>query len=394
MNSVIRQLQGEEMLEAQYNLGQYAFHASPPFQDKEEWLSYARTRRDVTSFGAVEEGQAVSVAAGTAMTQNIRGKLYPATGIWGVATHPSARRKGYCRQALTRLLEAERESGKVFTNLYPFRESFYERLGYVTYPQIRLVRFSPQALAPLLKLDLEGEVVLTQTGDAFDTYRQFIAELRLRRHGMAFFDHADPGNAKRNPQWLALARVNGSVEGLMLYSLQGAHIADFTLRASRFYNLTSRARYLLLNWIARHVDQAGTAELRLAADEMPETWLSDLRVQSATEEMPAPMGRVLDVARMGGMPVGQGAFSARVIDPTCPWNQAAWRFESQAGCLQVSQSSTADCELTIQGLSALVAGTHDPHDFAVRGWGQPDEAASAAMQALFPRLTPFLHEVF
>jgi hypothetical protein len=53
-----------------------------------------------------------------------------------------------------------------------------------------------------------------------------------------------------------------------------------------------------------------------------------------------------------------------------------------------------DCELSIQGLSALVYGTQDPGDFAVRGWGDPSPEVQAAMRTLFPPATPHLHELF
>lgn len=198
MNIAIQQLQGDEMLEAVFALGQYSFHPSPPFQDKEEWLAAARQRRGVTCFGTLEESRPMAVAASTSMTQNIRGRLYPAAGVWGVSTHPSARRKGYCRQTLARLLAAEREAGKVFSSLYPFRESFYQRLGYVTYPQTKIARFSPQALAPLLRLDLEGEVEFKLISEAYETYRAFLVEILPQRHGMSLFEFGDLAPAARN----------------------------------------------------------------------------------------------------------------------------------------------------------------------------------------------------
>jgi hypothetical protein len=71
-----------------------------------------------------------------------------------------------------------------------------------------------------------------------------------------------------------------------------------------------------------------------------------------------------------------------------------WRFESVAGELRVSRSSTAECELTIQGLTALIFGTHDPQDFILRGWGNPITEIQTVMRAMFPAQMPFLHENF
>ena len=136
MNVTLRHLQGDELLEALFSLTAYAFHSSPPQSGKEEWLERVRGRRGMTCFAVFEDEIPVSIAVSTPMTQNLRGKLYPVSGVWGVATAPSARRKGYCKQTMAAVLSAERDSGKVFSNLYPSRESFYERL----------IRFCPNPL--------------------------------------------------------------------------------------------------------------------------------------------------------------------------------------------------------------------------------------------------------
>ena len=67
----IRPLQGEELLDVLYNLGMYAFRASPPFQDKEEWAKVARERKGVIYHALFEDGLAVAGVASTAMTQNV-----------------------------------------------------------------------------------------------------------------------------------------------------------------------------------------------------------------------------------------------------------------------------------------------------------------------------------
>jgi predicted acetyltransferase len=401
MNMTIRQTQGEEMLNSLYELNKYSLHPSPPFMDKEEWMGRVRERKGVTCYTVFEDSTPVANVVSTAMTQNMRGKLFPASGVWGVSTHPSVRRKGYCRQAMASLLAAERESGKVFSNLYPFRESFYERLGYVGYPLTKIAKIAPSDLAPLLKLELGSEIELKLIGEGFDEYREYLAKMRLQRHGMAFFDIGDRAAANRNYQWMAFARFDGKIEGLMMYRLEGEEVGKFKFTAYRFYYRSSRARYLMLNWIARHVDQADRAELWLAPDEYPETWLSDLQVKGEVAIRPA-MCRVLDVEKMGGMSVGKGGFAAKIIDPLCPWNEGVWHFGEHDGKLKVSKASIPDCEMTIQGLGALVTGTRDAEDLALRWssaepaqrWSNAEPALQSIQRDLFPRMTPYLHENF
>ena len=139
----IRQVTGEEMLAAMYPLTNYAFHSSPPLPNQEEWNEIVRQRQGVTCCAAFDGDTPVGCAESTAMTQNVRDALLGMGGVWGVATHPRARRRGICRQVLSRLLASMRDSGQVLSGLYPFRESFYERLGYVSFPQLRKATFSP-----------------------------------------------------------------------------------------------------------------------------------------------------------------------------------------------------------------------------------------------------------
>jgi len=386
-------LQGQAMLDALFSLDQYSLHASPPFQDKEEWMAMVRERKGVTCHAVLEDDMPLSIAASTAMTQNMRGQLYPASGIWGVATFPAARRKGYCRQTIASLLAAERTSGKVFSNLYPFRESFYENMGYVSFPLAKIAKFAPPALAPLLNLETGGEIDLHPIGASYDLYREYLTEMRLYTHGMAIFDFGDQASANRNTLWLAQAWFGDALEGLLLYRIQGDEPTKFNFVGMRFYYQTSRARYLLLNWIARHIDQADRAELWLAPTEYPETWLADIQPNMESPAR-AGMSRVLDVEKIGGMQVGEGRFTARIVDPLCPWNEGIWQFESHAGVLQVAKGSSTDCELTIQGLTGLVAGTLDPQDLPLRGWGNPSPAVQAIQRAIFPHVIPHMHEVF
>jgi predicted acetyltransferase len=403
----IRQVQGDEMLDAMYPAASYAFEASPPLPDLDEWkamiLGYIGQVEGVTCFAAYEDDDPVACAASTAMTQNVRGALLGMGGVWGVATLPAARRKGYCRRLIGRLLDADHRSRRPLSVLYPFRESFYQRMGYVTLPQVPKARFKPSALAPLLKLDLAGEVDLMGIDAGYEVYRDYLRQIQPEIHGLALSDLGNKAGAEKNRSWVALATVDDRPVGLMLYELRGAGDHKVALRVSRFYYSTSQGRYLLLRWIARHIDQAQEVEMWLAPFEVPETWLADMGVTVETEGW-APMGRVADVAQLDdcGVRTGPGRFSARITDSLCPWNEGAWRFETVDGGLHVATvqpddaggARRVDCDLTIQALTTLVYGTHDPGDFVYRGWGDPSPRLQATLREMFPRKLPHVHERF
>jgi predicted acetyltransferase len=390
----IRRMPNEEMLEVLFPLSSYAFHSSPPFRDEQEWRERVRRREGVTYFALFEDEVPVGSVASTAMTQQVRGKVFGSGAIWGVVTHPAARRKGYCRRLMAQAMAADREAGRPLSTLYPFRESFYERLGFVTFPLMRKAKFEPAPLGPLLDKDLGGKVQLVLIGDGYDDYRDYLYRLQGRVHGMGVFDKGSKTQAQMDKgSWMAQARVNGELVGLMLYKLEGERPTEQALTAYRFYYDNSQARYLLLQWLARHVDQASEVEMWLPPFEQPETWLSDLKVKIETA-VRAAMGRVVDLAEIGGMQTGPGGFAAEVHDPLCPWNEGLWWFETDGGVLRVSRVTKASCELTIQAVTALVYGTHDPGDFAIRGWGDPPPKIQAAMRTMFPPKVPYIHEFF
>ena len=139
--------------------------------------------------------------------------------------------------------------------------------------------------------------------------------------------------------------------------------------------------------------QAGKVELWLPSYERPNTWLPDIRPKLEPVFV-APMGRVLDVAGIGGMSVGPGSFTARISDPHCPWNDRIWTVIGEGGTLAITPGQEADCNLTIQGLSALVYGVNDPGDFYVRGWGDPSAELQDVMRTMFPLKYPYLHEYY
>jgi len=391
----VRQVDGDEMLDILYWLDNYAFHPTPPFPDREEWKSRMKTRKGTPYYAVFEGDKGVAITACPRFTQNLRGKIYKMCGFADVSTHPAARRKGYSRDLIRYAFEALRNDGDVISSLYPFRESFYERMGYVTFPQSRQAIFKPASMAPLLQDDLGGEVELCLMGEGYDAYHAYVTEMQPGVHGMAMFVDFDGQKeaAQSNRSWLAQAKVDGKVVGLMVYNLKGDEMMNYDLRAVRFYYRTSQGKYLLLAWLARHIDQAGKVEMWLPSYEQPNTWLHDIRPKLEPVFV-APMGRVLDVSKLGGMQTGQGSFRAQNRDPDCPWNDGIWKFGGDSGTLEVTPAQHADFDLSIQGLSALVYGVNDPTDFAIRGWGDPPPETQSTLREIFPPKLPYLHEYY
>jgi len=393
MNKIVREIQGEEMLNIMNWLPAYGLNPTPPLPDEKERREIFENREGATYFACFEDDTPVACAASTRMLQNIRGKIFPMAGIWGVATHPAARRKGYQRDVIRELMTLMHSTNQIFSTLYPFRGSFYERLGYVTFPVPRKSIFDPTVLTQLVKEELVDNVELMLLSDGYDIYRGYLKKLQMRTHGMGIFEYGDKSSAKRRDQWLAVVKIKGKITGVMLYDIKGEFPTKYTLRVTRFYYDNSQTKFTLLAWIAKHIDQANQVELYLPPYEYPETWLSDLRATMEPVFFP-PMGRIITISDIAGMSTAEGSLTVRIRDDQCPWNEGTWKLATTDEGLGVSTGNKAECELSIQGLTALVYGTHDPGDFDYLGWGNPSLSLQSVMREMFPNLVPYLHEMF
>ena len=389
---IIRPVEGDEILDVMYAVGAYAFEASPPLTDRQKWDEEISVLEMSTFRAAFEQGRPVAISASAPLQQNVRGSLVGMAGIWGVASDPAVRRQGLIRRTIAALFEAARDEGRPVSCLYPFRESFYERMGYVMFPRPRVYTFAPGPLAPLLRCDLGGSAERLSMADGHAIYIEYIHRLRERTHGMTVHSDATEANLRnRDHHWVALARVGGEVVGVMLYRVVGVE-GDATLHAPNFYTSNAQGRYLLLEWLARHIDQVKEVELRLPPTEFPETWMADLDLKVRLYD--PPLCRVIDVMGLSGLPAGPGRFAARISDPLCAWNEGDFTFESNGGGLRVTRGGSPTCTLMIHALAGLLYGTHRPDTFAARGWGDPSSETQAAMLSLFPPAIPYLHAHF
>ena len=393
-NLTIRRVQGEELLKFQFPLSDYAFGGTPPLGKIDEAREWLPSFADSIMLVMFADERPIATVLSSPLTQNVRGEIYPLGGVGDVTTVPEERRQGHSRRLLVELFAMLRAEGAVLAGLYPFRASFYERFGFVAFPYVRIVSFSPQTLLPLLRWNLGGQFERMLIADGIVTWCAFTRECQKSIHGMTLFSDRVTTYRQQvmNGHWLVLARFEGEIVGALLYKITGF---KEKMLIPNFLYRDSRGKYLLLEWLARHADQVNEVELHLPAGEQPEVWVDDM---DAKIRLPVihynGMGRILDMAKIGGMQTGPGRFSAKISDPHCPWNEGLYTFETVDGLLQVSPSQTADCELTIQAISALIYGTHDTADFVFRGWGNPSSPVQAIMRTMFPRLQPYMFAIY
>jgi predicted acetyltransferase len=397
MSSVeIKRVTGNDYFTQARAIAGYAFGATPHVRDTSKDEETLKFMEHVRAYVAFVDGEPQATATLFPMVQNVRGKLLSMSGVGGVATMPAARRKGLVRSLFATMYETMREFSEPITTLYPFRESFYERVGYAPMSQSKFVRFPVANLAPLTKLERRGTAEQLSMRDGFDAWREYLERYQTRVHGFALNNIENAAHAKHlDRMWVVLARdPDGTVIGASTFKITGY---TGKLAAETFYYDSGDARLLLLEWFARHVDQVSEIQINLAWDDLPEYWAPDLytRVVNHDEFFTTPMGRVIDITALNGLRVGPGVISVDIVDPQCEWNAGAWTLASDDnGMLSVERGGNAAFALTIQGLSSLVFAGQDPGDFRLRGWGDPDTESQATLRSMFPRAFIRLHEEF
>jgi predicted acetyltransferase len=286
------------------------------------------------------------------------------------------------------------ERGNVVSTLYPFRESFYGRMGYVMLSQIRRWKCRTADLAQLIQRDFPGSVEMSHIRDQWEIFNHYLDERQQAIHGLGLFPQSiRDWQRGMLEQWIVIARdQDGKVIGAMPYRISGFRER---YEVPSFFSSNPLGRYLLLQWAGQHVDQTTEFDVKLAPFERPETWLADLEMRSDPDIWITPLGRVLDVRGLSGIGAGDGEISVRIQDASCAWNNLTVRLTGSGGTLDVTPvSHPAELELTINGLSALVYGTNDPDDFQWRGWGNPTPAQAAILRRMFPIAQPWLYSLF
>ncbi|HTF09903.1 MAG TPA: GNAT family N-acetyltransferase, partial [Asanoa sp.] len=391
----IRRVSGDERLRTSFPLQSYAFDKSPTEQ------AVSAHYRDVLPYHsgnhtliAEENGATVAAVSGIPMRQNVRGSILPMAGVAGVATHPLARRQGYVRALLNRLLEAMRDDGHPVSVLYPFRTSFYARFGYVSLPQHRSATFSPAGLGDLARAALPGDLRWRRIADGYADHRALTQRLMARQHGFSIFPDFRAVSLQNDRKWVITAHVDGQVVGALPYRIDD-HLGE--LSADTLLHTGPHGRALLLSFLARHVDQVDRVKLWLLPGETPELWADDLAVETKTDvRVPgsaAPMARVLSLDGLEGIPAGPAALTVDVVDD--PLLAGRYHLDGTSGALAVERSTApAAATLTAAGLSALVYGVLDPVEIVLRRLGRFPAEAAEALRELFPPQRPYVYAEF
>jgi predicted acetyltransferase len=305
------------------------------------------------------------------LRQWVAGRLLPVTGVGTVAIAPTHRRRRLGAELVIEALRRGRERGDVASALYPFRTSFYQKLGYGAAGTVLQYQIAPESLPD------SDERLRVELMDN-DLRRAEVAELYDR------WARTQNGQLARGERtWIELC--GASDRALVAYRAEDNAIEGYALVVYRadlpprerylevdeIVWLTPRARRALYGWLSSLGDQWQSILLRALPSQRADDRISEPRLPFGAApgwRLWAPgatllygtMFRVLDMrGAWEGRAIGQAptmAVTLHVVDEQLPANSGTWRLALDQGRATIEQvkQQVDDSDMTIRlGMDTL-----------------------------------------
>ncbi|MEF8790012.1 MAG: GNAT family N-acetyltransferase [Haloarculaceae archaeon] len=345
----------------------------------------------------------VAVAGYHDFRARLRGEYHRLGGVTTVATPPEHRRRGYVRDLLGRMLDELRTEGVEFSALWPFKRSFYRRLGWETGSRYIRVEAPPEQLRSAAA-EPAGEFRATEAGE----WARLVPVLEAHDAGRDLhLDRTEAWWRRRifegwgDEPYVYRWEADGEPRAYLTYVIEEDDDREGrTLGVREAAWADHRARRQLWRFLGDHDSQVGT--VRLVAPFDPAFPLLETvdDPSSVTVEVEAGhMIRLNDVA--AGLsslayPSG-GADEVRVgvDDPLVGANDRTFALtveEGRADCLAVE--ADPDVSLGVGRLSQLAVGYRDASAMAATGHLDAPADVIERLDALFPAVPVWLREGF
>jgi predicted acetyltransferase len=313
------------------------------------------------------------------LRQWVAGETIATAGVGTVAIAPTHRKRRLGGELVTQAIRAARERGDVASALYPFRVSFYRKLGYGNAGEAHQFLVGPDALpdsderarVELIDSDVERVEVLAlyrrwargETGQ-LDRSDRMLTQLSTATDRALFAYRAEAGGL----EGYALVHYRADLPPQTRY-----------LEVDELVWTSPAARRGLLGWLSSLGDQWQRILLRARSSDRLGEWIREPRLpwgaapgwglwNGAATLMMGPMFRLLDVERAwrgrSVVPTQPFAVGLRLRDEQISENAGEWTLSLADGRVEVARQLASPLEMTldldISALSRLFIGAISP----------------------------------
>ena len=359
------------------------------------------------------DGQIVSSLVLYPFTAFIRGQRVPVTGIGSVAVSPEQRRRGVGEALLKSMFREMRQTGRALSVLYPFRGSYYRKLGYGTIELAHALAFAPANLPASEEARRARRLMLPDRAAVQELYARvaqqghFALERKPEWWSNRLWDY--PGD------WIVYeGRRRGQIEGYLYYEVDTSNGPfKLALTLSEFVASTPEAHRGLVGHLASLADQVAEVHFAAPADA---AW--PLLFRTPSNLRPGPeIGLLADTGNLGAglmlrvvdvkpalelFPVAPGARGEIVLeveDDAIPQNSRGYLVSARDGRMTVRPEAARAAgarrlpRLTVSAdmLGPLLAGTVAATRAADAGLVRDSDGAAEIVEHWFRARAAFLY---
>jgi predicted acetyltransferase len=325
----------------------------------------------------------------------------PAAGVGSVASAPEARRRGHVNALMRRLADELRAAGTPLCLLFPFKRSFYARMGFATCSERKLYSGAPALFTPFRPGP--GAFAPAGPADIPELDRIYAGALRgrfgpLARDERWWREQVLTGWDGRPRHAFVWRDEQGRGRSYTIFTIEGdGRRAE--LRCQEMVALDPAARAQLFAFIGGHQDQVATVRFQAPPD-APVNLLFPDPLECAAE--PRVMLRLLDVAAaLEGYAFPRdvaGALSVAVRDAWLPANQGVYRLELAGGrgaAARLPDDAPADLACDVSTLAQLYSRLLRPRTAAAFGALEAHSRPALDLaERAFAGLAPFTSDYF
>jgi predicted acetyltransferase len=387
----------EEGIKIINQIAMYAFNESPQETSYLKRLRASKFREYSVQYLVTFNDQLVVTGTIHSLTQNLRNKTVKMGGVATISSLPEVRRKGLVKKLIIEMFQKMREDNQVVSCLVPFRESFYEDIGYINFPQWEWIELDIKNLEKIPSLDTKIHYVRNQGKILSKEFYNYLQEIVEANHGFVCFDQLKFQEIyEETNHWIMLVKEDKQTIGAIMYRITGW---EEQMILPYLYYSDLKALIGILNWLKLHFNQVKSVKFLIPKHINLELLFTDLKIKKQSYQ--SAMGRIIDVSKLNGLTVSKGKIQLQIADEQCPWNNKIWIFECQDGKLVVEDNQPEPSErnsdlalVTIQGLSALVYGCYDEEVLKIRSWIKATTVDFQTLITMFPKKDPFMNEDF
>lgn len=402
---IIRNIKDEERIPYQ-KLCRYAFGSSENNYENMEYPKLDDPLKEL--YGAFSKIDNEMIAGSHSFEFNIkmRNKPFKVAGIAGVTTRPQDRNKGAIKLLFQKMYEDMKKDSIPVSILYPFKMSYYEKLGYSVVDENVLYQFEIENIKIDKKSDLKNNIkeVEEVTDDIKEVYKKASKKFDyIAVRNERLWNSKTKGNYK-----FVFYNENNIPEAYIIISYPKDN-DKWGLLKNQFQTIviweimwyTSEAKSALFHFLWTHRNQRKYVAGSFPVNEVVTDYLNNPRIELRSLR-PNSMLRIIDlkyVLEKIDYPVKEFSFNIQVKDEQCNWNNGKFRFESTSGKIKVTKEESleekdVDLVIDILKLAQILAGYRTINELADMKYITIKEDKKASLNKLFPKTNNFFRDFF